>query len=139
MVPETGASRHTELPPPSAEPEVSDWISSELDSLQLQLSGSELGPSLADGGILTDGFVEALPNVDWDSALAGTFLQSLRLGPRNEQLLRVVGWTQAIDPAGEVAFGKSCGWHVLDISKAGFTGERDHFRRGKEADEGCAV
>jgi hypothetical protein len=57
-------------------PEVSGWLSRELEGLQLQLTGPELGPSLADGGILTDGLMDALPDVDWDSALAGTFLEA---------------------------------------------------------------
>jgi hypothetical protein len=56
-------------------PEVSGWLARELERLQLQLTGSELGPSLADGGILTDGLMDALPDVDWDAALAGTFLE----------------------------------------------------------------
>jgi hypothetical protein len=56
-------------------PEVSGWLSQELERLQLQLTGPEMAPSLADGGILTDGLMDALPDVDWDATLAGTFLE----------------------------------------------------------------
>jgi hypothetical protein len=49
--------------------EVSGWLAAELDRLQIQLAGA----SLADGGILMNGLMDAMPEADWDSALAATF------------------------------------------------------------------
>lgn len=57
-------------------PEVTAWLSRELERLQLQLGSREAAPSLADGGILMNGLMDALPEADWDTALAATFLES---------------------------------------------------------------
>ena len=64
-----------------------------------------------------------------------------RVSPRrrHQQLLRVVGRTKAIGPAGEVALGQRGGRHVLDLGEAGLAGQRQHLRRREEADEGRAV
>jgi glycine cleavage system H protein len=56
--------------------EVGAWVSKELERLQLQLGQPGAAPSLADGGILVSGLIEAMPQADWDTALAGTFLES---------------------------------------------------------------
>jgi hypothetical protein len=55
--------------------EVSAWLAKELERLQLQLSHPGAAPTLADGGILMSGLMEVMPDADWDTALAGTFLQ----------------------------------------------------------------
>ena len=57
-------------------PEVSAWLSRELERLQVQLGTPGAGPSLADGGILMNGLMDAMPEADWDDALAATFLES---------------------------------------------------------------
>jgi glycine cleavage system H lipoate-binding protein len=56
--------------------EVPGWLSREMERLQLQLAEVGTAPSLADGGILVDDLMTALPQADWDSALAGTFLEA---------------------------------------------------------------
>ena len=56
--------------------EVSAWISKELERLQIQLGPAESAPSLADGGILMNGLVDSMPQADWDTVLAGTFLEA---------------------------------------------------------------
>ena len=55
--------------------EVGAWIARELERLQLQLGNPETAPSLADGGILMSGLMESMPDADWDTVLAGTFLE----------------------------------------------------------------
>jgi glycine cleavage system H lipoate-binding protein len=57
-------------------PEVNAWLSRELERLQIQLGARDAAPSLADGGILMSGLIEAMPEADWDTALASTFLES---------------------------------------------------------------
>jgi Glycine cleavage H-protein len=57
-------------------PEVSAWLSRELERLQIQLGTPGASPSLADGGILMSGLMDAMPEADWDDALAATFLES---------------------------------------------------------------
>jgi glycine cleavage system H protein len=54
--------------------EVSGWLSGELDRLQLQLSASKAQPCLADGGTLMPELMDAMPEADWDTVLAATFL-----------------------------------------------------------------
>ncbi|MBS1858144.1 MAG: glycine cleavage system protein H [Acidobacteria bacterium] len=56
-------------------PEVTAWLSKELERLQIQLGAPDAAPSLADGGILMDGLMDAMPQADWDNALASTFLE----------------------------------------------------------------
>jgi hypothetical protein len=57
-------------------PEVSAWLSRELERLQIQLGTPGSVPSLADGGILMSGLMDAMPDANWDNALAATFLES---------------------------------------------------------------
>ena len=56
-------------------PEVHGWVSRELERLQLQLRPRDTMPALADGGVLIRGLMDALPNSDWGTALADTFLE----------------------------------------------------------------
>ena len=55
--------------------EVSAWLSRELERLQIQLGAPDAAPSLADGGILMHGLMDAMPEADWDTALSATFLE----------------------------------------------------------------
>jgi glycine cleavage system H protein len=54
--------------------EVSAWLSGELDRLQLQLAAPNAAPCLADGGALMPELMDSLPEANWDSVLAATFL-----------------------------------------------------------------
>lgn len=56
-------------------PEVYGWIDRELERLQLQLRPADTQPSLADGGVLLHGLMDALPEFDWNTVLADTFLE----------------------------------------------------------------
>lgn len=55
--------------------EVNGWLSRELDRLQLQLRAPGAAPTLADGGMLMPDLMDAIPQADWDTVLADTFLQ----------------------------------------------------------------
>lgn len=55
--------------------EVHGWLNRELERLQLQLRTPGSAPALADGGVLLPDLMNAVPNADWDSVLAETFLQ----------------------------------------------------------------
>lgn len=55
-------------------PEVRGWMFRELQRLQLQLRAPNTLPSLADGGVLVHGLMDAVPEADWDAVLADTFL-----------------------------------------------------------------
>ncbi len=57
-------------------PEVHSWLSRELERFQLQLRAPNTPPSLADGGVLMPGLMDAVPEADWDTVLADTFLQA---------------------------------------------------------------
>lgn len=57
-------------------PEVHGWISRELDRLQLQLRPAGSPPTLADGGVLMPDLMDVIPDADWDTVLADTFLDS---------------------------------------------------------------
>lgn len=57
-------------------PEVHGWLYRELERLHLQLRSANAVPTMADGGVLVHGLMDALPEADWDSVLAGTFLES---------------------------------------------------------------
>ena len=57
-------------------PEVHGWLSRELERLQLQLRGPNTAPALADGGVLMPDLMNAVPQADWDTVLADTFLQA---------------------------------------------------------------
>jgi glycine cleavage system H lipoate-binding protein len=56
--------------------EVSAWMNRELERLQLQLRQPGSAPSLADGGTLVHGLMDAMPGADWDTVLAATFLEA---------------------------------------------------------------
>lgn len=56
-------------------PEVHGWISRELERLQLQLRPAGAQPSLADGGVLVHGLMDAVPESDWNTVIADTFLE----------------------------------------------------------------
>jgi len=56
-------------------PEVYGWISRELERLQMQLRAPDTPPSLADGGVLVPGLMDAVPEANWDNVLAETFLE----------------------------------------------------------------
>jgi glycine cleavage system H lipoate-binding protein len=56
-------------------PEVHGWLSRELERLQIQLRPLGTQPSLADGGVLVHGLMDALPDSDWNTVLADTFLE----------------------------------------------------------------
>jgi glycine cleavage system H protein len=57
-------------------PEVHGWLSRELERLQLQLRAPNTPPALADGGVLVPDLMNAVPEADWDSVLADTFLEA---------------------------------------------------------------
>ncbi len=56
-------------------PEVHGWIVRELERLQLQLRAAGTQPSLADGGVLVHGLMDAVPSSGWDTVIADTFLE----------------------------------------------------------------
>lgn len=56
-------------------PEVYGWVSRELERLQVELREPNTPPSLADGGVLMPGLMDAVPAADWDTVLAETFLE----------------------------------------------------------------
>jgi hypothetical protein len=56
--------------------EVHGWLARELERLQLQLRPSNTVPSLADGGTLMQGLMDAVPDADWSTVLADTFLET---------------------------------------------------------------
>ncbi len=56
-------------------PEVHGWIVRELERLQLQLRPAGTQPSLADGGVLVHGLMDAVPSSNWDTVIADTFLE----------------------------------------------------------------
>lgn len=57
-------------------PEVYGWMTRELERLQLQLRAPGAPPTLADGGVLLPGLMDAVPEADWDEVLADTFLEA---------------------------------------------------------------
>jgi hypothetical protein len=57
-------------------PEVHGWLRRELERLQMQLRAPHTPPSLADGGVLMPGLMDAVPEADWDTVLADTFLEA---------------------------------------------------------------
>jgi hypothetical protein len=57
-------------------PEVHGWLTREMERLQLQLRAPNTPPALADGEVLLPGLMDALPEADWDTVLAGTFLEA---------------------------------------------------------------
>jgi glycine cleavage system H lipoate-binding protein len=57
-------------------PEVQGWISRDLERLQVQLRSPNTPPALADGGVLMPGLMDAVPQADWTTVLADTFLEA---------------------------------------------------------------
>ena len=57
-------------------PEVHGWIARELERLQLHLRLPGSSPALADGGVLLPDLMNAVPEADWDTVLADTFLNA---------------------------------------------------------------
>jgi hypothetical protein len=57
-------------------PEVRGWLNREVERLQLQLRTPNTAPALADGGVMIHGLMDAIPDADWDTVLADTFLES---------------------------------------------------------------
>ena len=57
-------------------PEVHGWLSRELERLQLQLRAPNTKPSLADGGTLMPNLMDHVPEADWETVLADTFLEA---------------------------------------------------------------
>jgi hypothetical protein len=57
-------------------PEVHGWVARELERLQLQLRSPNSPPALADGGVLLPGLMDAVPEADWETVLADTFLEA---------------------------------------------------------------
>jgi len=55
-------------------PEVHGWVLREMERLQMQLRAPNSPAALADGGVLLSGLMDAVPDADWDSVLADTFL-----------------------------------------------------------------
>jgi hypothetical protein len=56
-------------------PEVHGWLSREMERLQIQLRSAGTRPSLADGGVLVNGLMDAVHDADWSTVLADTFLE----------------------------------------------------------------
>jgi hypothetical protein len=56
-------------------PEVPGWLAGEVDRLQLQFSGPDAPPCMADGGTLLPDLMDVMPAADWDTVLAATFLE----------------------------------------------------------------
>jgi glycine cleavage system H protein len=56
--------------------EVPGWLSTELDRLVLLVAAPGTTPCLADGGTLMPDLMDALPEADWDTILASTFLET---------------------------------------------------------------
>lgn len=55
-------------------PEVRGWVAREAERLQIQLRAPNTPPALADGGVLMPDLMNAIPEADWDTVLADTFL-----------------------------------------------------------------
>jgi glycine cleavage system H lipoate-binding protein len=56
--------------------EVHGWLARELERLQLQVRAPNTPPALADGGVLMPGLMDAVPEADWNTVLADTFLEA---------------------------------------------------------------
>jgi hypothetical protein len=56
-------------------PEVHGWLSRELERLQVQLRSPNTSATLADGGVLLPDLMNAVPEADWNTVLADTFLE----------------------------------------------------------------
>lgn len=56
--------------------EVNGWLARELERLHNQLQAPNAVPTLADGGVLVNGLMDAVPEANWDAVLADTFLSA---------------------------------------------------------------
>lgn len=56
-------------------PEVGAWLAREAERLLPQLQEPDASATLADGGLLVPGLMDAVPNANWDDVLAETFLE----------------------------------------------------------------
>jgi hypothetical protein len=56
--------------------EVPGWLYREQERLQAQLRPPNAAPSLADGGSLVHGLMNAIPEADWETVLEETFLEA---------------------------------------------------------------
>lgn len=56
-------------------PEVHGWIARELERLQIQLRKPHTATTLADGGALVPDLMDVVPDADWNTVLADTFLE----------------------------------------------------------------
>ncbi|MFZ0732795.1 MAG: glycine cleavage system protein H [Candidatus Sulfotelmatobacter sp.] len=57
-------------------PEVQGWLGREVERLQIQLRAPNTPPALADGGVLMPDLMSSIPEGDWDTVLADTFLEA---------------------------------------------------------------
>lgn len=57
-------------------PEVDGWVTRELERLQMQLRAPDTPPALADGGTMLPHLMDAMPEADWGTVLASTFLET---------------------------------------------------------------
>eukprot|EP00456_Euglypha_rotunda_P067890 TRINITY_DN58_c11_g1_i5.p1 TRINITY_DN58_c11_g1~~TRINITY_DN58_c11_g1_i5.p1 ORF type:complete len:914 (+),score=171.34 TRINITY_DN58_c11_g1_i5:4186-6927(+) len=62
-----------------------------------------------------------------------------RLSPRHQEFFGINGRAKAIGSICEVAPPKFRGGDMLDVAKAGFSGESEHFHRREETDKGGAI
>ena len=56
--------------------EVAGWMNREFEHLQSKLGDATVGPTLADGGELTDDLPATYPQADWESVWSDTFLEA---------------------------------------------------------------
>lgn len=54
--------------------EIMPWLRRELERVEILLSPTSTGPSLADGGVLMDDLPDACPKADWDAVWSRVFL-----------------------------------------------------------------
>ena len=57
-------------------PEVQGWLAREAERLQIQLRAPNTPPALADGGVLMPDLMDSIPEADWETVLADTFLEA---------------------------------------------------------------
>jgi hypothetical protein len=56
--------------------ELRPWLMAEIERLERQFAPAATGPTLADGGVLIDGIMDAAPGEDWDRVTGSVFLES---------------------------------------------------------------
>ena len=57
-------------------PEINGWVARELERLQMQLRAPNTPPALADGGTMLPHLMDTMPEADWETVLADTFLET---------------------------------------------------------------